>query len=183
MHRADIGAVAALHDHLFPVKYDARFYFDLLLSDRITLLAFLEFDPLLQQVDHTSDGVAAAAAECPAILREPLLIGVATGRCREQSGTCRRHMSGYVTTLGVDKRFRRIGLGKFLLKVSAAAAAGVKAARVKRGRCFCAGLGLLRLIAPVLLLHSPMCLIFFSFRCADFLLLLLLLPLCSTSFD
>lgn len=125
MHRVDIAAVAALHDALFPVKYDARFYFDLLLSDRITLLAFLHFDPLLQpqQANSNSDGTATAAAECPAALREPLLIGVATGRCREQSGTCRRHLSGYVTTLGVEKRFRRIGLGKFLLKVSAVVAA------------------------------------------------------------
>ena len=105
MHRSDIAQVAALHDILFPVRYDLRFYNDLLLADRVTILAFLECNELSTP---GPDGLS--------LVNEPLLIGLATGKFRELHGQCRRHYSGYVVTLGVDSRFRRLGLGRFLLK-------------------------------------------------------------------
>jgi len=119
MHRTDLQRVARLHEALFPVRYDDRFYASLLSSHSVTLLAFLECDDSDARVAGAgASDRAELLANAPAspTEREPVLVGLATGRCREESSTCRRSHSGYITTLGVDARFRRLGLGRFLLK-------------------------------------------------------------------
>jgi ribosomal protein S18 acetylase RimI-like enzyme len=129
MHRSDVARVARMHEQLFPVRYDDRFYASLLSVHAVTLLAFLECD---DGCEKGGDAMAAAArvpgsgtsdrsdllqsAADPSSERRLILVGLATGRCREESSTCRRSHSGYITTLGVDSRFRRLGLGKFLIK-------------------------------------------------------------------
>jgi len=93
MTAADIPALKHLQDILFPVKYNDAFYLELLEQSSVTVLAF-----------HKEQ-------DCTL----PKLVGVATGRLTVVMSGCRRHVEGYIPTLGVSPEFRRKGLGRYLL--------------------------------------------------------------------
>lgn len=105
----------SLQDILFPVKYSNNFYESLFQDRYITCLAFDTFEkkPPCNDVDYKQLGHTDEDFHS----KHGRLVGVVTANIeRTQDIGCRRQVEGYISTLGVDPAWRRIGLGYFLLQ-------------------------------------------------------------------